>query len=153
MARRLPNFNQLRAFEAAVRLGSLKAEAEDLNVTQAAVSHQVKALEAALGVALFRRGPPRPPSSTPVNPGGPSMRSGRRPTRSRRARRGRSGCRSPRSPGFPCWPMPAMQETGRAGSQPPVSTDRFPDSRCSRRGPAWWTPSCRGWGCTLPTCA
>jgi len=33
MAHRLPNFNQLRAFEAAVRLGSLKAEAEDLNVT------------------------------------------------------------------------------------------------------------------------
>ena len=57
MARRLPNLNQLRAFEAAVRRGSFKAGAEELNVTQAAVSHNIKALEDALGVPLFRRGP------------------------------------------------------------------------------------------------
>lgn len=57
MARRLPNLNHLRAFEAAVRRGSFKAGAEELSVTQAAVSHSIKALEAALGVAMFRRGP------------------------------------------------------------------------------------------------
>lgn len=55
MPRRLPNLNQLRAFEAAARLGSFKAAAEELNVTQAAVSHQIKALEESLGFALFRR--------------------------------------------------------------------------------------------------
>ena len=57
MPRRLPNLNQLRAFEAAVRNGSFKAGAGELNVTQAAVSHQIKALEEALGVPLFVRGP------------------------------------------------------------------------------------------------
>ena len=57
MARRLPNLKQLRAFEAAVRLGSFKAGAVELNVTQAAISHQVKALEETLGLTLFRRGP------------------------------------------------------------------------------------------------
>ena len=45
----------LRAFEAAFRLGSLKAAAVELGVTPAAVSHQVKALEIHLGTALFER--------------------------------------------------------------------------------------------------
>jgi LysR family glycine cleavage system transcriptional activator len=56
MARRLPSLTQLRAFEAAARLGSFKAAAEELHVTQAAISHQIKALEHDLGRALFRRG-------------------------------------------------------------------------------------------------
>ncbi|WP_412507016.1 LysR substrate-binding domain-containing protein [Roseovarius sp. SYSU LYC5161] len=55
MARRLPSLNQLRAFEAAARHGSFKRGAAELCVTQAAVSHQVKGLEAALGVQLFHR--------------------------------------------------------------------------------------------------
>jgi DNA-binding transcriptional LysR family regulator len=55
MARRLPPLNALRAFEAAARHLSLTRAADELGVTQAAVSHQVKALEAQLGVALFRR--------------------------------------------------------------------------------------------------
>ena len=55
MARRLPPLNALRAFEAAARHLSFTKAAEELYVTQAAVSHQVKALEAALGVQLFRR--------------------------------------------------------------------------------------------------
>lgn len=55
MARRLPSLNALRAFEAAARHGSFTKAAAELNVTQGAVSHQVKALEADLGVALFRR--------------------------------------------------------------------------------------------------
>ncbi|MGY0798545.1 LysR substrate-binding domain-containing protein [Lysobacter sp. A286] len=45
----------IRAFEAASRLGSLKAAAEELAVTPAAVSHQIKALEAYLGAVLFDR--------------------------------------------------------------------------------------------------
>ncbi|MCR9110257.1 MAG: LysR substrate-binding domain-containing protein [Rhodobacteraceae bacterium] len=55
MARRLPNLKQLRAFEAAARHGSFKDAAVELNVTQAAVSHQVKALEQDLSVLLFHR--------------------------------------------------------------------------------------------------
>lgn len=52
---RLPSLNALRAFEAGARHLSFTKAAEELHVTQAAVSHQVKALEAELGVALFRR--------------------------------------------------------------------------------------------------
>lgn len=57
MPRALPPLNSLRAFEVAARHLSFTRAAEELNVTQAAVSHQVKALEARLGVALFRRLP------------------------------------------------------------------------------------------------
>ena len=52
---RLPSLNALRAFEAAGRHLSFTRAARELNVTQAAVSHQIKALEAQLGVRLFRR--------------------------------------------------------------------------------------------------
>lgn len=52
---RLPSLNALRAFEAVARLGSLTRAAEELHVTTAAVSHQIKALEADLGVKLLRR--------------------------------------------------------------------------------------------------
>ncbi|MBI1244891.1 MAG: transcriptional regulator GcvA [Alphaproteobacteria bacterium] len=52
---RLPPLNALRAFEAAARHLSLTKAAEELGVTQAAVSHQVKGLEDALGVKLFNR--------------------------------------------------------------------------------------------------
>jgi LysR family glycine cleavage system transcriptional activator len=55
MARFLPPLNALRAFEAAARLLSFTRAAEELNVTQAAVSHQIKALEERLGVTLFKR--------------------------------------------------------------------------------------------------
>ncbi|MEM7222121.1 MAG: transcriptional regulator GcvA [Pseudomonadota bacterium] len=55
MTRYLPPLNALRAFEAAARHLSFTKGAEELNVTQAAISHQVKALEEALGLALFRR--------------------------------------------------------------------------------------------------
>ncbi len=56
MARHLPPLNALRAFEAAARLSSFTKAALELHVTQAAISHQVKGLEAQLGVSLFRRG-------------------------------------------------------------------------------------------------
>jgi LysR family glycine cleavage system transcriptional activator len=55
MSRSLPPLNALRAFEAAARHLSFTKAAEELNVTQAAISHQVKALEEALGLKLFRR--------------------------------------------------------------------------------------------------
>ncbi|HMN15874.1 MAG TPA: LysR substrate-binding domain-containing protein, partial [Bellilinea sp.] len=55
MSRQMPSLNGLRAFEAAGRHGSFKAAAEELNVTQAAVSQMVRLLERHLGFALFHR--------------------------------------------------------------------------------------------------
>src|SRR2546430_12069045 len=55
MARRLPPLNGLKAFEAAARSESFTRAAEELSVTQGAVSHQVKALEDTLGLKLFHR--------------------------------------------------------------------------------------------------
>lgn len=52
---RLPPLNGLRAFEAAARLGSFNEAAEELNVTPAAISHQIKGLEAYLDRPLFHR--------------------------------------------------------------------------------------------------
>lgn len=54
---RLPPLNAIRAFEAAARQGGFVRAAHELNVTPAAVSHQVKSLEAHLGVPLFNRLP------------------------------------------------------------------------------------------------
>lgn len=53
--RRLPPMTALRPFEAAVRLGGFTRAAEELHLTQAAVSHQVRNLEQDLGCALFER--------------------------------------------------------------------------------------------------
>jgi LysR family glycine cleavage system transcriptional activator len=53
--RRLPPLNALRAFEAAARSENFTRAAEELGVTQAAVSQQVKALETTLGIKLFNR--------------------------------------------------------------------------------------------------
>jgi LysR family transcriptional regulator, glycine cleavage system transcriptional activator len=55
MLRRLPPLNALKAFEAAARSESFTRAAEELFVTQAAVSQQVKALESTLGLTLFNR--------------------------------------------------------------------------------------------------
>ena len=55
MGRRLPPLNALRTFEAAARHLSFTKAGEELFVTQAAVSHQMRALEEHLGVPLFRR--------------------------------------------------------------------------------------------------
>ncbi|EBA06938.1 LysR family transcriptional regulator [Sagittula stellata] len=51
----LPSLTSLVCFEAAARNLSFKKTAAELNVTPAAVSHQIKALESELGTALFRR--------------------------------------------------------------------------------------------------
>jgi LysR family glycine cleavage system transcriptional activator len=55
MKRRLPPLNSLRAFESAARHLSFTRAADELAVTQSAVSHQVNALEAWAGVPLFKR--------------------------------------------------------------------------------------------------
>jgi LysR family glycine cleavage system transcriptional activator len=55
MRRRLPPLNSLRAFEVVSRHESFQAAAKELNVTAAAVSQQVKALEDHLGRKLLRR--------------------------------------------------------------------------------------------------
>lgn len=52
---RLPPLTAMRSFEVAARHLSFTKAAEELFVTQAAVSHQIKALERDLGVSLFRR--------------------------------------------------------------------------------------------------
>ena len=52
---RLPPLNAVRAFDAVARLGSVRAAAEELAVTPAAVSQQLRVLEAHLGIALTRR--------------------------------------------------------------------------------------------------
>ncbi len=55
MAERLPHLNALKAFEAAARHASFRKAATELNVSPAAISHQIKKLEAYLGVPLFHR--------------------------------------------------------------------------------------------------
>src|SRR5271167_4895214 len=51
----LPSLNGLRAFEAAARHMSFTRAAAELNVTQTAVSHQIRRLEEQLGLTLFIR--------------------------------------------------------------------------------------------------
>ncbi len=55
MAEKLPHMQALRAFEAAARTRSLTRAAESLHLTHGAISHQIKALEADLGVTLVER--------------------------------------------------------------------------------------------------
>ena len=55
MPRRLPSLNAVRAFETAARHLSFSRAADELHVTHAAISHQVKGLETYLRVPLFRR--------------------------------------------------------------------------------------------------
>lgn len=56
MGKSLPSLDLLRGFEAAARHLSFTRAAEELFVTQSAVSRQIKTLEQQLGVPLFRRG-------------------------------------------------------------------------------------------------
>lgn len=55
MARRLPPLNPLRVFEVVARTGNLTIAAQELHVTQSAVSRQIAVLEAYVGIDLFRR--------------------------------------------------------------------------------------------------
>jgi len=65
MRRRLPPFAAIRAFEATARHSSFTLAADELNVTQSAISHQVKRLEEFLDTLLFVRAP-QGPSLTPA---------------------------------------------------------------------------------------
>jgi LysR family glycine cleavage system transcriptional activator len=53
---RLPSLKYLKTFQVAAARESFKAAADELCVTPSAVSHQIKALEKQLGIALFERG-------------------------------------------------------------------------------------------------
>jgi LysR family transcriptional regulator, glycine cleavage system transcriptional activator len=55
MPNRLPPLHALRTFEAAARHGNFTRAAAELHITHGAISHQMKALEHELGVALFHR--------------------------------------------------------------------------------------------------
>ena len=55
MSKRLPPLNALKAFESAARHLSFTKAADELFVTQAAVSHQIKSLESFLATKLFHR--------------------------------------------------------------------------------------------------
>src|SRR5882672_4938554 len=55
MPERLPPLKSLKAVEAAARHASFRKAANELNVSPAAISHQIKNLEAYLGVQLFHR--------------------------------------------------------------------------------------------------
>lgn len=55
MPTKIPSLNGLRAFESAARHMSFTKAAEELNVTQTAVSHQIRRLEDELGIRLFLR--------------------------------------------------------------------------------------------------
>ncbi|CAI3800184.1 HTH-type transcriptional regulator HdfR [Pseudomonas sp. MM221] len=58
MSERIQALHALRAFEVASRYGSFTRAAEELALTQGAVSHHIKTLEALFGCDLFeRRGP------------------------------------------------------------------------------------------------
>lgn len=56
MCKRLPPLNSLKTFECAARHLNFTKAADELCVTQAAVSHQIKLLEDFLGIELFKRG-------------------------------------------------------------------------------------------------
>ncbi len=55
MARKIPPFAALRAFEATARLDRQSEAAEELRISTSAISHQIRALEAFLGLPLFER--------------------------------------------------------------------------------------------------
>lgn len=55
MNKGLPSLRALRALEAVVRCGGVGPAAAELHVTHGAISHQLRALDAELGLALFRR--------------------------------------------------------------------------------------------------
>ncbi|HDR9767009.1 TPA: LysR family transcriptional regulator [Burkholderia cepacia ATCC 25416] len=52
---RVPSLKLLTGFEAAARLGNFSRAADELHLSQSAISHQIQQLEAQLGQPLFRR--------------------------------------------------------------------------------------------------
>lgn len=58
---RIPSLTALRTFEAVGRLGSIKTAAQELNVTPAAVTYQLRLLEEDLHTDVINRGERRDP--------------------------------------------------------------------------------------------
>jgi LysR family glycine cleavage system transcriptional activator len=54
--RRMPPLRAIQVFEAAARLGSFAAAADELLLTPSAISHQIRFLEEEIGISLFHRG-------------------------------------------------------------------------------------------------
>ena len=52
---RIPSLKLLIGFEAAARLGNFSRAADELHLSQSAISHQIQQLEEQLGQPLFRR--------------------------------------------------------------------------------------------------
>ncbi len=52
---RIPSLKLLTGFEAAARLGSFSRAAEELYLSQSAISHQIHELETQIGQPLFHR--------------------------------------------------------------------------------------------------
>ncbi len=112
MRRQLPPFHAVRAFEASARHLSFKKAAQELCLTQSAISHQIKTLEEYLGVQLFyRKG-----RGTILTPDGSTYLSGitdildRMATETARiSKRGIAGSLSVRAaPGFVRWLVPRL---------------------------------------------
>lgn len=57
--RKLPPLNSIRVFDIAARHESFTKAAKELDMTQAAVSYQIKVLEGSMGISLFKRTPGR----------------------------------------------------------------------------------------------
>ena len=73
--RRLPPLSAIRVFEAAARHEHFTAAAEELGMTQAAVSYQIRALEERVGVKLFERSKGRVQLTDAIVSGGQVVRS------------------------------------------------------------------------------
>ena len=95
MSRPLPPLNALRAFEAIARHLSFAKAAEELHVTPAALSHQIRGLEEQLGLALFHR---RTRAIELTDAGSPAL-PGPACWIRKRARRGRTARPRARGPG------------------------------------------------------
>jgi LysR family glycine cleavage system transcriptional activator len=76
MRRPLPPLNALRAFEATARHLSFTKAADELHVTPAALSHQIRGLEELLGLKLFHRRPRAIELTEPARTIYPGVRSG-----------------------------------------------------------------------------
>ncbi len=151
MTARLPSLNGLRAFEAAARHLSFTQAASELNVTQTAISHQIKRLEEELGVPPVRppepradadaggkRLPPRHPRriQRPAARHRPPAAQGRRPCADGLdagvARGEMAAAAAVRVPGSPSRHRRAHHHLDHPG--------RFPPRRCRCRDPLWPRP-------------
>ena len=131
----LPSVNGLRAFEAAARLGSFTLAAAELNVTQTAISHQIRRLEEQLGIRLFIRAHRTLALTPEASDYLPSIRSAFEDLRRATARLRRTEARLTVS-------TTASLATKWLVSRVAAFQDAHPGSRCgSPRRTRWWISS------------